>query len=231
MVQPGNNGIPADLNVSPSQVYTLMLLYSHTNCTQRPQLGLLWQLARSTGRTADCHTVTLSTTNRTALEMKPGLCGQQLELGHCSTFGYKALKCSRVTWQVFANSITLSFLTFHFYGSCFILLLFFSSNQQVRSSLLQYYGDSGTSFFRTCDKTRFSPAELPDRTHTRKQMFLARNTLRLLHFLVRLNCLPFLVASIRGISFLRGSNNLFIQAGLYWRHNLQFVISLIPFSK
>jgi hypothetical protein len=46
MVQPGNNGIPADPNMSPSQVYTLMLLYSHTNCKQ---LGLLWQLARSTG--------------------------------------------------------------------------------------------------------------------------------------------------------------------------------------
>lgn len=36
MVQPGNNGIPADLNISPSQVYPLMLLQSHELHTAEP---------------------------------------------------------------------------------------------------------------------------------------------------------------------------------------------------
>ena len=62
--------------------------------------------------------------------------------------------------------MTLIFPTVHFCASCFVLISFFPK-PEVRSSRLQHYLDSGTSFLCTCDRqTRCSAAKLPDRTPT-----------------------------------------------------------------
>ena len=115
--------------------------------------------------------------------------------------------------------MTLIFPTVHFCASCFVLISFFPK-PEVRSSRLQHYLDSGTSFLCTCDRqTRCSAAKLPDRTptlthtlthtlHTHTHSRAHTHTLHT-HTHTPLNCFvalpsPLQLFAVSCISFLRG---------------------------